>query len=148
MTCYSAKSAPGTNTGTSYTYNNVVGTNNTVVDGDSPTVLSSFLGTGTNMSAVASSAQTSEVAVVPGLSGAGPGVPNAHTESSGTATATAAASTADSGTESTATGFSQFGTSSSSTNKNNANALTVEGKEKLGASLFAAVLAVAAMLVL
>ena len=81
--CFNANSAPGTNKGVSYTYNNAAGTNDTVVDGNMPTVLKSLLGTGTNMSADfpnssgGSSASASAVAVIPGLSGAGPGT-DAH----------------------------------------------------------------------
>lgn len=47
--CYNAQNAPGTNKGTSYVYNNVAATNNTIVDGDADTVLGSFLGTGFNL---------------------------------------------------------------------------------------------------
>lgn len=72
--CYNADNAPGTNKGKSYTYNNARGTNETVVDGQKPTILKSLLGTGTNMTAdYAKDASSGGVAAVPGLTGAGPG---------------------------------------------------------------------------
>ncbi|GFP58708.1 hypothetical protein ACSS6W_008603 [Trichoderma asperelloides] len=49
--CYNATSGLGTSTGTSYTYNNIAGTNNTVIDGDKRTNLASLEGTGTDMDA-------------------------------------------------------------------------------------------------
>lgn len=74
--CYDADTAPGTNKGKSYTYKNKAGTNDTVVDGDKPTILKSLLGSGTNMTAdyaKDTSSQSSAIAAVPGLTGAGPG---------------------------------------------------------------------------
>lgn len=74
--CFNAPSAPGTNKGKSYTYNDERGTNDTVVDGNKPTILKSLLGTGTNMTADYAKDKTSQssgVAAVPGLTGAGPG---------------------------------------------------------------------------
>lgn len=74
--CFNAPSAPGTNKGKSYTYNDARGTNDTVVDGNKPTILKSLLGTGTNMTAdyaKDATTQSSGVAAVPGLTGAGPG---------------------------------------------------------------------------
>lgn len=143
--CFNATSAPGTNTGTSYTYNSVLGTNNTVVNGDKPTILKSLIGTGTNMSAEVAGSQTTAVANIPGQTGVGPGVA-AHTD---TATASGgSASTTDGSTPaSTQTGWSQFG-QSSSTSQNSGSSIGIDGKRNLGASLFAAVMAVGAMLVL
>ena len=90
--CFNADKAPGTNKGTSYTYNNKAGTNDTVVDGDKPTVLKSLLGTGTDMNAnyanTGSSADPSEssgVAVILGLNGAGPGT-DGHPNGNGSTT--------------------------------------------------------------
>ncbi len=74
--CYDTDTAPGTNKGKSYTYKNKAGTNDTVVDGDKPTILKSLLGSGTNMTAdyaKDTSSQSSAIAAVPGLTGAGPG---------------------------------------------------------------------------
>jgi cobalamin biosynthesis Mg chelatase CobN len=78
--CFKGQNGIGTNKGVSYYYKDAAGTNDTVVDGNKPTILKSLLGTGTNMTAdypsavqSGSSSATSEVAAVPGLSGAGPG---------------------------------------------------------------------------
>ncbi|KAH6603683.1 cell wall glucanase utr2 [Trichoderma cornu-damae] len=49
--CYNATKAPGTNTGTSYTYSSLAATNDTVVDGNERTTLASLQGTGTDMDA-------------------------------------------------------------------------------------------------
>lgn len=49
--CYNATSGLGSNSGTSYTYSNIAGTNNTVVDGNKRTNLASLEGTGTDMDA-------------------------------------------------------------------------------------------------
>lgn len=49
--CYNATSGLGSSTGTSYTYNNIAGTNNTVIDGNKRTNLASLEGTGTDMDA-------------------------------------------------------------------------------------------------
>lgn len=46
--CYKTDKPPGTNSGKSYYYDNEVGTNNTVVDGDKDTVLASFMASGLN----------------------------------------------------------------------------------------------------
>lgn len=83
--CFCAKTAPGTNSGTSYTINDYAGTNDTVIDGDSPTVLKSLLGSGEDMNAgdpassassASGSSQTSKptaAAQVPGLTGSATG---------------------------------------------------------------------------
>lgn len=42
--CYNASSAPGTNNAVSYYYDNIVGTNNSVVNGKNSTIMSSLLG--------------------------------------------------------------------------------------------------------
>ncbi|KAK0704438.1 glycoside hydrolase family 16 protein [Lasiosphaeris hirsuta] len=49
--CYKATSGPGSHSKKSYYYNNIAATNDTVIDSDKPTVLKSFLGSGTNMDA-------------------------------------------------------------------------------------------------
>lgn len=101
VTCFSSKSAPGTNTGTSYTYSSYTGTNESVIDGDKPTVLKSFLGTGTDMDAGAASGSAAPSAApqVPGLGN--PGV-NVHNQASGSA-----GSPTSSASSGSATGFSQ-----------------------------------------
>lgn len=170
ISCYNAQSPPGTNSGVSYTYNNAIGLNNTVVDGDKPTVLKSLLGTGTNMSAdyphassasgskssAAASASSSDLATIPGLSGAGPGT-NGHPgdDSSGSSSAagsspTGSSSGSDSGSGSG--GFSQgggSGDSGSSSSSKNSGAGKLGGQEKvLKGSIFAGIVAVVAMMAL
>lgn len=113
--CFNADNAPGTNKGNSYTYNNKAGTNDTVVDGDKPTVLKSLLGTGTDMNAnyanagdSADPSETSGAAVIPGLTGAGPGT-DGHPDENGSVTAPHqdGSGTSPDAPDSTATGFSQ-----------------------------------------
>jgi len=83
--CYDAKSAPGTNKGSAYWYNNIAGTNDTVVDGKKNTILKSLLGTGTDMDkedpsqssgAPKSSSGSNTPESVPGQSGMGVGSPD------------------------------------------------------------------------
>ncbi len=78
--CYDPPSGANVQGSKSYIYTNAAGTNNTVEVTNDNTVLKSLLGTGTNMSAsypsaasASGSAATSNVATIPGLSGAGPG---------------------------------------------------------------------------
>jgi hypothetical protein len=76
--CFNAPSAPGTNRGVSYTFNAVKATNDTVIDGDKPTVLKSFLGTGLDMNAGADAAASAAgpgatQAQIPGGGNIGPG---------------------------------------------------------------------------
>ncbi|KAI0427366.1 glycoside hydrolase family 16 protein [Xylaria sp. FL1042] len=151
--CYKTDSAPGTNSGKSYTYNNWLGTNNTVVDGDKNTVLKSLLGSGLDMdadypSSTGTAAQTS-MEVVPGLSGGGPGT---NGEAAGSAYGSSGDSS-DSGSSSGSgsssdegdcnSGFSQDCSSSSSSNPKNEGA---RQEHVLGTSAFAALIAVAGML--
>jgi len=176
VSCYNATSAPGTNTGVSYTYNSAAGTNDTVVDGDMPTVLKSLLGTGTNMTAQLASAvssgspsQTSEVATIPGLSGAGPGT-DGHAGDDSSSSSSSASSAAPSATESSSSasgsssggsssGGSSSGSSSSgfsqgsgsdgsgSSSKSGADKLAAQEKVLKG-SVFAGIVAVIAMMAL
>jgi hypothetical protein len=162
VSCYNATSAPGTNTEVSYTYNNAAGTNNTVVDGNSPTVLKSLLGTGDDMDAgdpassssasgtASSKSSATPVAQVPGLSGAGTGSDN-HAGDTSSASAPAnspTASTAESSSPSpTAASNGQFsqGGQSSSTTKSGADKLGSQEKALKG-SLFAGVVVLVAMM--
>jgi len=158
VNCYNATSAPGTNTGVSYTYSGYAGTNDTVVDGKEPTVLSSFLGTGTDMSAGASSGTasgavpSSSAETVPGVSGNN-GVDGHGSESSSSASSASTATTASSGSSSTSSsgssGFSQgSGSSSGSTTKSGADKLGASQEKVLGGSVFAGIVAVVAMMAL
>jgi hypothetical protein len=156
--CYNTTSPPGTNTGVSYTYDNYAGTNNTVVDGDKPTVLSSFLATGLNMTIGAESSSSSSASgtksgatpsasspsgdSIPGLDGVGVGAaPDA--DSTSTTAAAADPSATETASGSTSTGVGGFSQGSSS------------GAEKLGnqetvmkGSVFAGIVAVVAMMAL
>lgn len=166
--CFDAKSAPGTNSGTSYTYNNVAGTNNTVIDGDKATVLKSLRGTGTDMNAgdpalsksSGSPKPTETAESIPGLSGGGPGSDShpadsgdsSGSDSSGSSSTAASGGAAETSASSGGSGgsFDQGSSSSSSSSSGNAS-----GAEKLGSqerilkgSVFAGIVAVVAMMAL
>ena len=79
--CYDPPPGANQQGSKSYIYTDSSATNNTVEITNDNTVLKSLLGTGTNMSAnypsgassASGSSQTSDLATIPGLSGAGPG---------------------------------------------------------------------------
>lgn len=158
--CFNATSAPGTNTGVSYTYNNAAGTNDTVVDGTKSTVLKSLLGTGTDMNAGdpgtssgSSAAPSATAETVPGRSGENPGTDNhagdsaaASSGSSVAATSTTSDSTSTSGSSNGA--FSQGGGSSGSTTKSGAEKLGASQEKVLKGSVFAGIVAVVAVMAL
>jgi len=157
ISCYNGKSAPGTNSGTSYTYTDRSGLNTTVDDGSDQTVLSSFLATGTNMTlgetTNSGSKPSATVQSVPGLSGAGPGT-NEHggsSDSSGSSAVTSITSSpsdapsGDSGSGTSGSGGFNQGAGSGSTG----GAGRLAGEEKvLKGSLFAGIIAVVAMMAL
>jgi len=157
ISCYNGTSAPGTNNGVSYTYNDVSGLNNTVVDGKDPTVLASFEATGENMSLGASkpsgtasgSKPTSTAESIPGLSGAGPGTDqhsggDSGSSDSSSAAATIGSSPTDSSGGSAETGSSGGGSSGgsggfdqgsgSSGSSSGSSGSSKNGAERLGAS--------------
>jgi len=68
--CYDADSAPGTNKGKSYWYNDARATNDTVEDGDKGTVLKSLSATGLDMDKDDDGGNANKV---PGGGSAGPG---------------------------------------------------------------------------
>ncbi|ESZ95674.1 glycoside hydrolase family 16 protein [Sclerotinia borealis F-4128] len=159
VSCYNAKSAPGTNSGKSYYYTNALGTNNTVVDSNNATILSSLLGTGTNMTAGESAATSGSTAgstagTVPGLTGSnGGGVGDTHSDggsgSSGTATeSSSTSSSTDSGGFSQGGGSSSSSSSSSGTTSSSADSLVANQERVLKGSIFAGVVAVVAMMAL
>lgn len=152
--CYKTDSPPGTNSGTSYTYSDAKGTNDTVIDGDKPTVLKSLLGTGLDMDkdyAKESSSGTQEV--IPGLSGGGPGTNgeaagNANSESgsgSGSGTSDDSATGTGAAPACSATGFTQDCSSPSGASSDDTQNIGVRQERVLGASAFAALIAVAGM---
>ncbi|MCJ1313700.1 hypothetical protein MMC25_007379 [Agyrium rufum] len=117
--CYDPPKGSSVQGKNSYTYNNAIGTNNTVVVGNDNTILKSLLGTGTNMSAdypsAASSsgapAATSGVATIPGLTGAGPGTNGQRGSQSSSSSTAGSVATAGPASPSSSTyhGFSQGG---------------------------------------
>ncbi|KAJ8063076.1 hypothetical protein OCU04_008317 [Sclerotinia nivalis] len=158
ISCYNAKSAPGTNSGKSYYYNSALGTNNTVVDSNNATILSSLLGTGTNMTAgespaASGSTPASTAATVPGLTGTnGGGVPDTHSDGDGSSSDSSSGSATSSSSTSSSTGSSGFsqgdGSSSSSSSKSGADSLGANPERVLKGSVFAGIVAVVAMMAL
>lgn len=157
VNCYNAKSAPGTNKGSAYWYNNIVGTNDTVVDGNKNTVLKSLLGTGTDMdkedpsqSSGAPQASGSKMPEsVPGQSGMGNGSPD---RGNGAATSPQASqpagSTPENSGDSTSIGSNfQQNVPQATTNKSKASQLGAQDTALKG-SFFAVVVAFMAMMAL
>jgi beta-glucanase (GH16 family) len=150
--CYNATSAPGTNLHTSYTYDDVRATNDTVVDGTKRTTLKSFAGTGLDMDAGGSSssgtASASSAAVtaptIPGGTASGPGSsPGESNDGDSTSSSTTVSSS-----NCQATGFSQDGCSSSgsaSGSSSSGKSAGVRVERTLGASAFAALVAAAVL---
>ena len=123
--CYNPPPGANVSGSASYVYTGNAGTNNTVSITNDATVLKSFLGTGTNISAdypsvsSGSPAATSEVATIPGLSGAGPGTNGQRGGSpdsgSGVGSIASSAVSSAGGSQSTGVGgFSQGGSGSKS----------------------------------
>lgn len=172
INCYDAKSAPGTNKGVSYTYNDDRGTNDTVVDGNKPTVLKSLEGTGSDMNAGDPGTQqssstksgstakpTKSAETIPGLSGGGPGSDNHADGNSGSSggnsgnSGDSSSTDSSSGSEPTSGGsnggFSQGGGASNS-NSNDKNSADKLGSPEriIKGSVFAGIIAVVAMMAL
>ncbi|KAI2615252.1 hypothetical protein GGR54DRAFT_304045 [Hypoxylon sp. NC1633] len=158
--CYQTDSAPGTNSGKSYVYDNARATNDTVKDGDANTVLKSLLGSGLDMdkdypSSASSSSQTAQE-VIPGLSGGGPGTNGqaAGQSNDGSSSGTSGGGATSAGTPPNAActnGFQQdcSGSGSSGSGSGSGGGNTNQGVRQervLGASAFAALIAVAGML--
>lgn len=160
ISCYNAKSAPGTNSGKSYYYNNALGTNNTVVDSNNATILSSLLATGSNMTAGASPAASgstpaSTAATVPGLTGTnGGGVADTHSDGDGSSSDSSSGSATSSSSTSSSTGSTIFSqgdgssssSSSSSSSKSGADSMIANTERILKGSIFAGIVAVIAMM--
>ncbi|OAA67821.1 cell wall glucanase [Niveomyces insectorum RCEF 264] len=153
--CYNASSAPGTNNAVSYTYNNWLATNNTVINGKKPTVLKSFEGSGLDMDAGESSPASSSASgkpanakptnanTIPGGSSNGPGT---NGQAGGGALDSGSTTTGSPGCA--ATGFSQSCGESSGGSSKNDGGRAVGGERILGASAFAVVVALAGMMTL
>jgi hypothetical protein len=160
MQCYDPPSGANVQGSVSYTYDNVAAINDSVVTGNKPTVLKSLLGTGTNMSAdypsaaasASGSAQTSEVATVPGMTGAGPGTngQRGDNQSGGSSSSDSDSGSGSGGSttiensDSAPTGFVQGGGSNGG---GTGSAATIQRPEKvLQGSLFAVLVAVVGLL--
>ncbi|KAH9230379.1 glycoside hydrolase family 16 protein [Colletotrichum gloeosporioides 23] len=155
INCYNAKSSPGTNSKKSYYYNNIKATNDTVVDSDKDTILKSFLGTGLDVNAGASSASGSaaqpsaSAATIPGGSNSGPGAdPGQSSGGSSSDSGSGSGSSGDSGSSGSgsscgSSGFSQDCNSGSS-GSGSGTSLGVRHESMAGASAFAALIAMAA----
>ncbi|EMR72607.1 putative glycoside hydrolase family 16 protein [Eutypa lata UCREL1] len=146
--CWKTDSAPGTNSGTSYTYSDAKGTNDTVIDGDSSTILKSLLGTGLDMDKdypKESSSSSGSSEVIPGLSGGGPGTNGEAGGDSGTGTSGDSATGTDTTPACTQTGFTQDCSASSAGTSDDSTNIGVKQEQMLGASTFAALVAVAGM---
>ncbi|KAI1402879.1 hypothetical protein F4819DRAFT_260955 [Hypoxylon fuscum] len=151
MDCYQTDKAPGTNSGKSYVYKDAKGTNDTVENGDANTILKSLLGTGLDMDKdypKESSASSGTQEVIPGLSGGGPGTngqaAGGDDNGSGTGNSGVTGTGSSSGAACT-DGFSQVCGSSDSGSDSGSQNQGVRQEHGLGASAFAALVAVAGM---
>lgn len=154
--CYKTNSPPGTNKGISYYYNNIVGTNDTVVDSNKKTVLKSFLATGTDMdkgdgTATGGSAESSGVHAIPGGGTMNPGGNNNHDNSGsgsgGGSSGSGSGGSSSGGSTCDVSSFCQGGSNSGSNNPSGNDG--VRGVERtVGASAFAVIVGIAVMLFL
>lgn len=156
--CYKTDKAPGTNKGVSYYYNDISATNNTVVDSDKPTVLKSFLATGTDMdkgdgTTSGGATASSSVNAIPGGGSTPPNqVPGGSNPNTGSSSNSGGSgdsgSSAGTAAPCAATGFSQScGTNSAAGGtKGNNGARGVE--RTLGASAFAVIVGIAGLLLI
>ena len=146
--CFNASSGIGTNDKTSYTYKDIAGTNDTVEDGDKPTVLKSLLGTGTDMDAGESSSGSATPSTtadtVPGSDGGAPGNNNHDTDATGTGSGSGSSQTGSGGGSN---GFSQ-GNGGSSGGKTSGAAPGENGQEVWKGSMFAGIVAVIGVIAL
>jgi len=149
MQCYDPPSGANKSGDQAYIYTNKAGTNDTVSLVNANTVLKSLLGTGTNMSAdfpsasASGAAATSEVATIPGLSGAGPGTDGQRGDNQGSNSGSGSGSGGSSSTApgSAATGFVQG-------NNNGKNSAPPRQEVMLQGSLFAVLVALVGLLAL
>lgn len=143
--CYNATSAPGTNNAVSYYYDAVAGTNNTVVNGKNSTILASFLATGTDMDAGASSASASSAsstaATIPGNSNSGVGS-SGTVQGSGSSSDSSGSSGTSSSSDCVASDTTDFTQSCETTSAKSGAAGGKGEKAVVGGSAFAAVVAV------
>lgn len=107
--CYQTNSPPGTNSGKSYTYKDARGTNDTVVDGDDNTILTSLLGTGLDMDKELPATASGTSEVIPGLTGGGPGT---NGEAAGGSSSSDSSGSSSSGSSSSGSGSTKCGSDS------------------------------------
>ncbi|KAG9783052.1 glycoside hydrolase family 16 protein, partial [Aureobasidium melanogenum] len=159
--CYDPPTGANIKGNKTYIYTSTDLTNATVEITNNKTILSSFLASGLNMSAGAASGtasasgstKTSDVATVPGLTGAGPGNDgqrgsnSSDSSSDGDSGSDSSESSTASATGSASTGFVQ-GDGGSSSGKNGAAQYGGNSESVLRGSLFAVVVALVGLCVL
>jgi len=158
--CYDPPSGANVQGSKSYIFTDTALTNQSVEVSNNNTVLKSFLGTGTNMSAnypsgtasSSGSSKTSEVATIPGLSGVGTGSNGGRGDNSTDNSGSSSSSSSGTGSSATAstsgaasTGFVQ---GDGGENSNGAGSITGKSETVLKGSLFAVVVAVVGLCVL
>ena len=154
--CYDPPSGANVQGSNSYIFTDPTMTNLSVEVSNNKTVLQSFLGTGTNLTAgsntasASGSAKTSEVATIPGLSGVGTGSNGGRGDNT---TDSSSSSSAGSGLQSSATASTSGAASTGFVQGNggDSNGASVIGgtpETVLKGSVFAAVLAVVGLCVL
>ncbi|AEO57264.1 glycoside hydrolase family 16 protein [Thermothelomyces thermophilus ATCC 42464] len=150
--CYKTDTPPGTSKGKSYYYDDVRGTNDTVVDSNKRTTLKSLLGTGTDMDKgdTTSSGKPSSTSSVNAIPGGGSTPPNQVPGGSNPSSSDGSSSGSGSSGSSTCSseGFQQHcgEDGSSSTDNKNDGARGVD--RTLGASAFAVIVGFAGLLLL
>ncbi|EXJ87141.1 murein transglycosylase [Capronia epimyces CBS 606.96] len=155
--CYDPPSGANVNGTKSYIYTDKSMTNSTVEITNDNTILKSFLATGTNMSAgyasssasASGTAKSSDVATIPGLTGAGPGTNGQRgdnsSDSSDSASSSVSGSATASATGSASTGFVQGDGGSGS---NGAAQYGGNSESVLRGSLFAVVVALVGLCIM
>jgi beta-glucanase (GH16 family) len=140
MSCFDPPPGADVKGSKSYIYTGLAGTNDTIEITNKDTVLKSFLGSGTNTSAdyasasVSGGSQQTDVAVIPGLSGAGPGTNGQRPVDAGGSSPTTG------GPGAGTTGFSQ-----GSGSKGGSTGAASQNEQVLKGSLFAVLVAVVAL---
>ncbi|KAL1887826.1 putative glycosidase CRH2 [Ceratocystis pirilliformis] len=137
--CYDAPTAPGSNKKTSYYYSDISATNNTVVDSDKKTILSSFIATGTNMTAGAkketdSDDESNDSNQVPGGSNVPVTVPGEDSSSSDPGSSSSLGSSSGSSSSSGSLGGTGCGKSGFSQDCDSSNAATISSSATTSAA--------------
>jgi len=154
IACYNPPTGANVNGTKSYIYTDAGLTNSTVEITNDNTILQSFLGTGLNMSldypsgtsTANGSAQTSDVATIPGLTGAGPGTNGQRGDNSSSSSSSSSGESAS--TAATATGSASTGFVQGDGGQNGAGQIGGGSERVLQGSLFAVVVAIVGLCVL